>query len=180
MVFPVNGCLDTRRYLSPPVGRFSAKIAYTILLCQIWEFITNICESAAKDVRKLCERSRSLRQVLCLAHSNSLFLSKLTKWREQVAAWVLWMFTQRFSLQTQTYSSHFPRESPAKDDHGRIRARKQTWWSRKVLPKMKWNGHLVLSTAHVFSYFCRWPIPQHPGQARTWSWRTTGDVFSSF
>ena len=46
--------------------------------------------------------------------------------------------------------------------------------------EMKWSFGFEHRSSCVSMYFCRWPIPQHPGQARTWSWRTTGDVFSAF
>ena len=44
--------------------------------------------------------------------------------------------------------------------------------------EMKWSFGFEHRSC-VSMYFCRWPIPQRPGQVRTRKWRTTGDVFSS-
>ena len=151
-----------------------------------------ICERGAKDDWKLCERSRSLRQVL--AHSNFnhwflfIFLSKLTKWCKKVA--MLRGFCEKnptfagLPFKPKRTQATFPAKVPRKVimlgylcENKKKLVAKVSW---KVVPTRKWNGHhLVLNTFHVF-YFWRWPIPQHPGQARTREWRTTGDVFGAF
>ena len=62
--------------------------------------------------------------------------------------------THRFSIQTQTYSNHFPRESLAKDDDARIRSRKQKWWSRKYRRKVLRKRYMSIMKRSLGSQHC--------------------------
>ena len=136
---PCEGCVDRRLYLSPPFGRFLSSIACIYIYIQSYSAkFGNLSRTFAKERRKMRASFakgpgpfvKGWPIPISITDSCSC-LSKLTNWHKKVAAWVPWMFTHTSSLQTHTYSSHFPREIPTKDDNARIRARKQKWWSRK-------------------------------------------------